>query len=48
MVDKELISRKLSQVRMYVDELRRAEDINWEKYRSDLRARAFVERDIHQ
>ncbi|MGA3115909.1 MAG: DUF86 domain-containing protein [Syntrophobacteraceae bacterium] len=47
MVDKELVSRKLSQIRMYVDQLRRAEDINWEKYRSDLRARAFVERYIH-
>ncbi|SPJ15157.1 putative toxin-antitoxin system, antitoxin component [Syntrophobacter sp. SbD2] len=47
MMDKELVSRKLSQLRMYVDELRRAEDINWEKYRSDLRARAFVERYIH-
>lgn len=47
MVDKELVSRKLSQLRMYVDELRRAEDINWEKYRSDLRARTFVERYIH-
>ena len=32
---------------MYIDELRRADDINWEKYRSDLRARALVERYIH-
>ena len=47
MVDKELVSRKLSQLRMYVDELRRAKDINWEKYRSDLRTRAFVERYVH-
>jgi hypothetical protein len=47
MVDKELVSRRLSQLRMYVDELRRAEDINWEKYRSDIRAGAFVERYIH-
>jgi uncharacterized protein YutE (UPF0331/DUF86 family) len=47
MVDKELLSRILSQLRMYVDELRRAQDIDWEKYRSDLRARAFVERYIH-
>ncbi len=46
-MDKELLSRKLSQLRMYVDELRRAKDIDWEKYRSDLRARAFVERYIH-
>ncbi|SPF46969.1 putative toxin-antitoxin system, antitoxin component [Syntrophobacter sp. SbD1] len=47
MVDKELVSRKLSRIRMYVDALRRAEDINWEKYRSDLRTRAFVERYVH-
>jgi uncharacterized protein YutE (UPF0331/DUF86 family) len=47
MVDKELVSRKLSQLRMYVDELRRAEDINWGKYTSDVRTRAFVERYIH-
>ena len=47
MADKELLSRKLSRLRTYVDELRRAKDINWCKYRSDLRARAFVERYIH-
>ncbi len=46
-VDKELVSRKLSRLRTYADELRRAKDINWDKYRSDLRARAFVERYIH-
>jgi uncharacterized protein YutE (UPF0331/DUF86 family) len=27
--------------------LKRAEDIHWEKYRSDLRAKAFVERYLH-
>ncbi|MHC1727775.1 MAG: DUF86 domain-containing protein [Syntrophobacteraceae bacterium] len=47
MVDKELISRKLSRLRSYVDALRRSEDINREKYRTDLRTRAFVERYIH-
>ncbi len=47
MVDKELVSRKLSQLQSYVEELERAEDIGWEKYRSDLRSRAFVERFIH-
>ena len=47
MVDKALVSRKLSRLKSYVDELRRAEDINWEKYSSDLRTRAFVERYIH-
>ncbi len=47
MVDEELISRKLSQLRQYADELSRADDINWEKYRSDIRSRAFVERYLH-
>jgi len=47
MVDKELLSRKLSRLRSYVEVLKRAEDINWEKYRSDLRAKAFVERYLH-
>ena len=47
MVDKELVSRKLSKLRGYVDELRRACDIDWVKYQSDLRSKAFVERYIH-
>lgn len=47
MVDKELLSRKLSRLRSYIEVLKRAEDINWEKYRSDLRAKAFVERYLH-
>lgn len=44
MVDKELLSRKLSQLREYLVALRNAEDITWKKYEGDLRARAFVER----
>ena len=44
MVDKELLSRKLSQLREYETALRKAEDITWEKYEGDLRARAFIER----
>jgi uncharacterized protein YutE (UPF0331/DUF86 family) len=47
MVDKELFSRKLSRLRSYVDELARADDITWEKYRTDMRTRAFVERYLH-
>jgi uncharacterized protein YutE (UPF0331/DUF86 family) len=47
MVDKELLSRKLSRLRSYVEVLKRAEDITWEKYQSDLRAKAFVERYLH-
>ncbi|MDX9822758.1 MAG: DUF86 domain-containing protein [Syntrophales bacterium] len=44
MVDKELLSRKISHLRQYLTELRSAEDITWEKYEKDIRARAFVER----
>ena len=44
MVDRELLSRKVSQLREYLVALRNAEDITWEKYEEDLRARAFVER----
>lgn len=47
MVDIELISRKLSRLQSYVDELKAATDITWEKYRSDLRTKAFVERFLH-
>lgn len=47
MVDKELLSRKLSRLGSYIEVLKRAEDINWEKYQSDLRSKAFVERYLH-
>ena len=47
MVDKELVSRKLARLGTYADELRQAGDINWEKYRSDVRSKAFVVRYIH-
>lgn len=43
-MDKEILSRKLSQLREYLAALRNAEDITWKKYEGDLRARAFVER----
>lgn len=44
MVDKELLSRKISQLREYVAVLKNTRDITWTKYEKDLRARAFVER----
>jgi uncharacterized protein YutE (UPF0331/DUF86 family) len=47
MVDKELLSRKISRLRSYMDTLKGADDIDWEKYKSDLRAKAFVERYLH-
>jgi uncharacterized protein YutE (UPF0331/DUF86 family) len=46
-VDQELLSRKLSRLKSYVESLRRADDIDWEKYRADPRAKAFVERYLH-
>jgi uncharacterized protein YutE (UPF0331/DUF86 family) len=47
MVDKELVSRKLSRLRYYLEELKNAKDIDWGKYQSDLRAKSFVERYLH-
>ncbi len=47
MVDKELLSRKISRLRSYTGALKNAEDIDWEKYTSDVRAKAFVERNLH-
>lgn len=47
MVDKELLSRKISRLQNYVDVLKAAEDINWQKYREDMRTKAFVERFLH-
>ncbi|MDD5167749.1 MAG: DUF86 domain-containing protein [Syntrophales bacterium] len=47
MVDKELLSRKISQLREYISTLEDAEDISWVKYETDVRTRAFVERYIH-
>jgi len=47
MVDKEVLSRKLSQLRQYVAELRAAQDITWGVYQTDIRAKAFVERYLH-
>jgi uncharacterized protein YutE (UPF0331/DUF86 family) len=47
MVNNEVILRKIGKLKEYVGELRRAQDITWEKYQKDIRARAFVERYIH-
>ena len=47
MVDNELISRKISCLQTYVDELKGAKDITWTKYQSDVRSKAFVERYLH-
>ena len=47
MVDKELLSRKMSRLRSYTEALKNAGDIDRAKYKSDPRAKAFVERYLH-
>ena len=47
MIDKEVLSRKISQLLDYVDSLDQSRDIDWEKYQHDIRAKAFVERYLH-
>ena len=47
MVDKELVSRKLSKLSAYISELKKADDITWEKYTTDTRSKAFIERYLH-
>lgn len=47
MVNHQVILSKLGKLKEYVNELRQADDISWEKYRRGVRDRAFVERYIH-
>ncbi len=47
MVDKALIERLLSDIRTNMAELRNANDIDWQTYQTDIRARRFVERTLH-
>ncbi len=47
MVDKELLSRKISQLHDFLSALKKAQDITWRLYEEDIRTRAFVERYIH-
>lgn len=47
MVDRELLSRKISKLTNYIDELQKADDIDWNRYQQDSRSRAFVERYLH-
>jgi len=47
MVNHEIILRKVTKLKEYVNELRQADDISWEKYQRSIRDRAFVERYIH-
>jgi len=47
MVDKILLERILADIKSNVKELRDANDITWDIYRADVRARRFVERTLH-
>lgn len=47
MVDKVLLERILADIRTYIQDLRNASDITWEIYKTDKRARRFVERTLH-
>ena len=47
MIDKEVLSRKISQLRGYLDALDQSRDIDWKKYQQDIRVKAFVERYLH-
>jgi uncharacterized protein YutE (UPF0331/DUF86 family) len=47
MVNHQVILSKSGKLKEYVNELRQADDISWEKYRRSIRDRAFVERYIH-
>ena len=47
MVNGEVILRKLEKLREYVHTLKDAQDISWERYKTDIRDRAFVERYLH-
>ena len=47
MVNRVLLERILADIKTNVNELREATDITWDVYRTDMRARRFVERTLH-
>jgi len=47
MVDRILLERILSEITSEVNDLKNATDITWEIYKTDKRARRFVERTLH-
>ena len=47
MVDQILVERFLNDLRANLKELREANDITWEIFQKDIRARRFVERTLH-
>jgi len=46
MVNHEVILRKVTELKEYVNELRQADDISWEKYQKSIRDRALNGRQI--
>ena len=47
MVNRVLLERILADIKTNVKDLRDANDITWDLYRTDVRARRFVERTLH-
>ncbi|HPA72868.1 MAG TPA: DUF86 domain-containing protein [Spirochaetota bacterium] len=46
MVNRDTVEKAIETISLNVKELRRADDIDWNKYRTDIRARRFVERSL--
>ncbi len=46
MVNRDTVEKAIETISLNVRELRRAVDIDWEKYQTDIRARRFVERSL--
>ncbi len=47
MVNRDIVEKALETVRINVNELRNAKDIDWNVYVSNIRVRRFVERSLH-
>lgn len=47
MVDQMLVERILADIKSNIQALRKADDISWEVYKTDMRSRRFVERTLH-
>ncbi|MCP4104355.1 MAG: DUF86 domain-containing protein [Desulfobacteraceae bacterium] len=47
MVDRILLERIISDIKTNIRDLQDAEDVTWEIYQTDKRARRFVERTLH-
>ena len=47
MVDQMLVERIVADIKGNINELRSADDISWEVYKTDMRSRRFVERTLH-